>query len=260
MPDPPARESAWVRFWHVPLRAERLAGMRILLGGALLAEQFLQYLPHLLEFYGSAGIAPAGLHDRWQLRHWRWTVLFFNSDDPTTLYSVFALWVAVTVGFVLGWRTRLMNVAVWFLTLCFVNRNPCVLNGSDDTLLVGLFLLMLMPSGRAWSLDARRLRRRSREQAAGPAYVPAWTVRVLQIQLCLIYLSTGLVKLKGTGWFEGTWWDGTSIHYVLNYIWMSRWSYAQLPLPFWMTAPLSYVSVWWEVLFPLLVLHRWTRR
>src|SRR5262249_44951632 len=41
---------------------------------------------------------------------------------------------------------------------------------------------------------------------------------------------------------------------------MSRWSYAQLPLPLWVTATMTYVSVWWEVLFPLLVLFDATRR
>jgi uncharacterized membrane protein YphA (DoxX/SURF4 family) len=251
--------AAWARFWHVPLRAERLALMRILLGAALLTDLLFQYLPHFAEFFGPGGVAPAGRHDAYQLRHWRWTVLFFNTDNLAVLYPVFAAWVAATAALTAGWHTRLMNVAVWFLTMCFINRNPNILNGGDDTLQVGLFLLMLSPSGRALSLDARRLRKRGR-LPPGPAFTPAWPVRVIQIQLCLIYLSTGLVKLKGDGPFSGTWWDGTSIHYVLNYVTMSRWSFAQLPLPFWLTAALTYVSVWWEVLFPLLVLSRYTRR
>jgi hypothetical protein len=92
-------------------------------------------------------------------------------------------------------------------------------------------------------------------------------VRVLQIQLCMIYLTTGLAKLKGetfgegplTEWLTGNWWDGTAIHYVLNYTTKSRWAYAQFPIPLWITKPLTYLSVWWETLFPLLVLSRWTR-
>src|SRR5262249_30235447 len=160
----------------------------------------------------------------------RWTVLFFNTDDLAVLYPVFGLWVAATAALTLGWRTRLMNVVVWFLTMCFVNRNPRVLNGGDDVLQVGLFLLMLAPSGRALSLYARGLRR------PGAAFTPAWPVRVMQVQLCMIYLSTGLAKLKGDGLFSGTWWAGTSVHYALNDVTMSRWSFAQLPLPFWLTA------------------------
>jgi hypothetical protein len=248
----------WDWFWHEPVRAERLALMRILLGLALLADLLFQYLPHLEEFFGARGAAPAGLHDVFQLRHWRWTVALFNTDDLAVVYSVFGLLVFCTVCWTVGLATRLSNLAVWFLLMCFIYRNPNILNGGDDTLQVGVFLLLLSPCGRALSVDAWLRRRWGWQQ--GPATTPAWPVRVLQIQLCVIYFSTGLVKLKGE-WeggpfrFQGTWWEGSSIWYVLNYVTMSRWSYAQLPLPFWFTAVLTYVSVWWEVLFTFLVIE-----
>jgi hypothetical protein len=257
------RPSWWVRFWHEPVRAEGLALMRILLGVALLTDQLFQYLPNMAEFFGPHGVAPQGLHDRSQLANWRWTVLLFNTDDLFVVHAVFWVWVAATACFTLGLCTRLMNVVVWFLTMCFIYRNPNILNGGDDTLGVALFLLMLAPTGRALSLDAVLRRRLGAPDV--PAYVPPWSVRVLQVQLCMIYLSTGLIKLKGE-WglgepfrFAGTWWDGTSIHHVLNLFTMSRWSFAQLPLPFWLTAALTYGCVWWEALFTPLVLFRWTR-
>jgi hypothetical protein len=246
----------WSDFWHVPVRAERLALMRILLAVALLTDQLFQLLPNLPDFWGPEGVAPQGLFDRHQMREWHWTMLFFNTDHLPTLYVVFSIWVAVTVLFLAGWHTRVMNVLVWFLTLCFINRNPNILNGGDDALQVGLFLVMLGPSGHALSLDAWRRRRRGTPL---PRTIAAWPVRVLQFQLCMVYLSTGLVKLEGTGPFEGTWWDGTAIHYALNYVTMSRWSFAELPLPFWLTAIMTYSAVWWEVLFTPLVLNRWTR-
>ncbi|MCI0376936.1 MAG: HTTM domain-containing protein, partial [Gemmataceae bacterium] len=211
------------------------------------------------------GLAPAGTHDEWCLHNWRWTVLIFNTDDLVFLMSVFWLRVALTVGFLVGWHTRLMNAGVWFLTLCFINRNPVLKNGADDVLMAGLFLLLLSPSGKALSIDAWLARRKlSPEQARLPAYTAAWPVRVLQIQLCIIYLTTGLAKLlrvawDGDGWFQGTWWDGTAIHYTLSYVTMSRFSYAELPIPYWVTVVATYVSVWWETLFPLLVFWRHTR-
>jgi uncharacterized membrane protein YphA (DoxX/SURF4 family) len=250
--------SRWTRFWHVPVRAERLAFTRILFAVSLLTDQLFQIWPHLDDFFGPGGVGPAGLYDRWKTSTWHWTVLLFNHDAPEVFYPLFLLWVGVTVAYLLGCCTRTMNVAVWFLSFCFQSRNATLLNGGDETLNVGLFLLMWMPSGTTLSVDAW-LRRRRGLAPAGPPLVPAWGVRILQIQLAVIYLSTGLVKLKGVN-FEGTWWDGTSIHYVLNYVTMSRISYAQLPLPFWLTATMTYVSVWWETLFPLLVLNRWTRR
>jgi hypothetical protein len=251
---------AWTRFWHEPVRAERLALTRILLALCLLAQQLSEYLPNFAHFFGPEGVAPAGLHDASRLVRWYWTPVFFHTDDLRVLYAVFTLWVVCTIAFLFGWHTRLMSVAVWLLTLCFLNRNPGLTTGSDDVLRVGLFFLVLSPCGLALSLDSRRLRRRGR-LAPRPAYTPAWPLRLLQVQLCMIYLSTGLAKLKADDWnFEGNWWDGTAIHYVLNLVNMSRWSFAQLPLPFWMTAAATYVSVWWETLFTPLVLCRWTRK
>ena len=59
---------------------------------------------------------------------------------------------------------------------------------------------------------------------------------------------------------EGTWWEGTSIHYALYYLTMCRVSPASLPVPFWLTATATYVTLAWEVFFPLLVAFRATRR
>ena len=197
--------SRWNRFWHEPLRAERLALMRILLGVALLAQQFVEFVPNMEEFFGPTGYAPAGLLDQTQLDDWNWTMLIFNADDPAVVYPVFGLWVACTLAFTVGFWTRLMNVAVWLLTMSFLARNFFLLDGGDDTLQICVFLLLLSPSGRALSVDAWLRRRRGGD--AGPVYTPAWPVRVIQIQLCVIYCTSGWIKLAGTDWFVGTWWD-----------------------------------------------------
>jgi hypothetical protein len=250
--------SAWGRFWHAPVRAERLALMRILLGVALLGQQLLEYLPHLHEFFGPDGVGYAGLHDHAQLRSWQWPMLVFNTDDMRIVYAALGLWMAVTLAFTVGWHTRVANAGVWFLTLSFMARNPLILDGGDSTLQVGIFLLLLSPCGRALSVDAWRRRRRGLK--VGPVYTEAWPVRLIQIQLCVIYCTSGLAKWKGEGPFEGTWWDGTSIHNVLNDMMLNRWSYAALPVPLWITAPLTYLCVAWEVFFPLLVVFRPTRK
>jgi uncharacterized membrane protein YphA (DoxX/SURF4 family) len=256
--------TVWQRFWHEPLRAERLAITRILLAFCLLTDQLFQYAPYLAVFYGPEGVAPAGVHDEWTLGQWRWTVLIFNTDDMLIVGISFWLRVAVTAAFLVGWHTRLMNVVLWFMTLCFINRNPALRNFAEDVLMAGLFLLMFAPSGRAFSLDRRRELRKRGIAAAPPAMTPAWPVRLVQIQVCTIYLATGLAKLfrgfDGTNLFEGTWWDGSSLHYVLNDTTMGRRSYAEFPVPFWLSATLTYLSVWWEVLFTPLVLFQRTRK
>jgi hypothetical protein len=252
-----------VRFWHEPVRAERLALTRILVGVSILTDLLFQYLPRLEDFFGPRGVAPQGLHDAFQLRQWYWTMIVFNIDDPAVLYPFFWGTVAVVAAWTIGLFTRVMNVAVWLIMLCWIGRNGNILNGGDDTMQVAVFLLLLSPSGRALSVDAWL--RRCWGGPPGPVWTEPWPIRLFQIQLAVIYCTTGLAKLLAppiTGGPDdpiGTWWAGTSVHYVLNYVTMSRWSFAQLPLPFWLTAALTYSSVWWEVLFPVLVLFRGTR-
>src|SRR5262245_63044917 len=110
----------WQRFWHEPVRAERLAITRIFLGLALLTDQLIQYLPHFAMFYGPEGVAPAGVHDEWLLSQWRWTILIFNTDNLLIVGILFWLRVAITVAFLVGWHTRIMTVLLYFLTMAFI--------------------------------------------------------------------------------------------------------------------------------------------
>jgi hypothetical protein len=285
-----AKASAWTRFWHAPVRAERLAITRIFFGMTLLADQLFQYLQHFADFFGPGGVGFEGLHDEFMASRWHWTILFFQTDNLNVVYAVFWVWMAATLAFTLGWQTRLMNILVWLGTMCFITRNPNLKNGGDDVLQVGLFLLMLSPCGKALSLDRLLARRRRRarslpdDPAFDPPMTPAWPVRLIQIQLCVLYLTTGLAKLaralpvgKDDDFFTalgklvgaeplgpdekwGTWWQGTSIWYVLHDCTMARRAFAEFPIPFWITAVATYMSVWFETLFPLLMLSRWTRK
>ena len=241
----------WSDFWHKPLRAETLAFTRILVVTALLSDQLVQYLPSLAHFFGPEGIAPQGVNDGYLARTWRWPMLFFYSDDMTLVSIVFGVWVAATVGFLVGWRTRTMAFLVWLGAMCFLQRNPNLKNGGDDVMQLCLFLLMISPCGDALSLDARK----KRALEPGPRYIRPWSVRLFQIQLCVIYFTTGIAKLKGD-----TWWEGTSVHYALNDITMGRWSFADFPMPFWVTATLTWATLVFEVGFPLFALIRPTRK
>ena len=150
---PLVKSSWWTRFWHDPVRAEPLALFRVLLGVSLLGDQLFQLLPNIDEFFGPHGVAPAGLHDYYMVKYGRWTIWRSTTMPRCGLSALRRLGrghVPVD-GRVLH---AAMNVAVWLQTMCFVNRNVNILNGGDDTLQVGVFLLMLSPCGRALSFDA----------------------------------------------------------------------------------------------------------
>ncbi len=239
----------WESFWHDPVAAERLALLRICSGLALLTDQLLQYLPYLDYLFGPHGMGAEGLNDRWMSNNWRWPVAFFTTDNMFILGSTFALWVLSAVMLTFGFKTRWAALLAWFLTFCFFARNSNVKNGGDDIIQIVLFWLIFLPTNRALAWDARKLE--------GPQQTSGWGVRVLQIQMCMMYTSTGVAKLRGG--FDGTWLSGTSLHYVYNDFSLVRWSFAQFPMPLWMTAPMGYVSLVFEVCFIPLVLYSKTR-
>src|SRR5262245_4524911 len=101
---------AWEWFWHEPVRAERLALMRIGVGLALLTDQLLQYLPFWGYLFGTNGTGSFELNESWMLANWRWPLLFFTSDDQTVLALWFVLWVLSAIAVTVGYKTRVAAV------------------------------------------------------------------------------------------------------------------------------------------------------
>jgi hypothetical protein len=112
-----------------------------------------------------------------------WTVLLVSA-------------IALTV----GWHSRLAALAVLLLTLSFEWRNPSVFNSGDNLFRIEALFVAMSPCGAALSLDRRR--------ATGSfwsAQIRApWVVRLMQVQLSLIYLTTVRVKMSGQAWPNGT--------------------------------------------------------
>jgi len=79
-----------------------------------------------------------------------------------------------------------------------------------------------------------------------------WALRLLFVQMMFIYFCNGLYKATGTDWHKGN-----SLYYVLGDITLTRWSFAQFHLPYWLTRALTYSVLVWEVGFPFLVVVPW---
>jgi hypothetical protein len=253
-----------VDFWARPVRAEPLALFRVLLGTVGFASVLVSLGPQLDLFLGPDGLYPsAGLAD-WCRSRGRFSLLLGPSGIPflqdwlpgrwTTAWAawgadylnvrvLFGLWLTALACVALGLASRLAAAVAWLLTVSFHNRLWWLLNGGDFLLCTGLFYLMLAPAGAAMSLD-RLLRR----PGAARPLIPAWPVRLMQIQLCLLYLGTGLAKL------ESDWLRGEAAYWVLNDLSLSRWSYCLLPVPLFVCRLLSWGTVAFELGFPVFVL------
>jgi hypothetical protein len=186
----------------------------------------------------------------------RWTELAWHGEVGP-LRAAMVAWVVSIVLLLLGVCTRASAIATWVLSLSFDNLNWYITNAGDQIRGLALFYLMLTPCGAAWSVDRWLARRRSAGSTApvaGPVYVYPWALRLLFLQMVCIYFCNGLYKVVGPDWQEGA-----SLYYVLCDLPLSRFSYAQLPVPYALTRYLSWSVLVWELSFPVLVLIRWTR-
>ena len=95
---------------------------------------------------------------------------------------------------------------------------------------------------------------RLKRRPPGPVYVHPWPICLIFVQMIFMYWINGLSKLFGE-----TWLDGSSLHYVLGDIALTRFSQVAWPIPFYLTCLLSWTVLAWENLFPLLVLFKWPR-
>jgi hypothetical protein len=254
-------------FWRKPVRAESLALFRIALGTTIFVS-LLTLIPDLDPFLNVC--SPEAL-DSWVGRTGRFCMLRAPTTSPylkeplptewienwnligenrAVIQSLFALWLVSLLSLTLGFYTRTSAIIAWFLAVSFHNRLVWTLNGGDALYRAGLFYLMIAPAGAVWSIDHWRRMRSAPAEEAGPMFIPPWSVRLIQIQLCMVYSFTGLAKI-GSDWN-----NGEALYWVLNDIALTRWPYARLPVPLGLCKLASWTTLAWEISFPLLVLFR----
>lgn len=194
--------AAWERFWFAPQSTATLALVRIAVG--LLALGWgLSLLPDLLAFFGSDGVI-ATQPDQGKAV---WGLLeVFPSDAAVVIAYVILLAASVTL--ILGFWSRLSALLVFVALLSFARRSPWVLNSGDGLVRIVAFYLVLAPSGAALSLD--RLRAHRDRFWEFPERAP-WALRLIQIQVSVLYVSTAWQKVRGI-----TWNDGTAVSYSLR--------------------------------------------
>jgi hypothetical protein len=243
----PLNRSAW---WTEPVPAERLAALRIGLAAVLLLDLFTTYLPHAGDFFGANSLGSRDVV-AWmgQAPSWRWSLLR-SVDDARLLTAAIGVWIVATFCLLVGFWSRLSAVLVWVLAVSFTNLNPYIVNAGDDVRDIVLLYLLLSPCGAVWSLDRWWQTRRAQDPKR--VQVQPWPLRLLFIQMALIYFCNGVYKVCGSEWRTGE-----SLYYVLSDLTLARWSYTQVPIPLWVTRLLSWAVMVWEVSFPLLVMLPW---
>jgi hypothetical protein len=232
----------WRTFWFRPEPAYTLGLVRVAFGG-LSVVWALVLLPDLIDLFGERGAMrlPPPLPYQWGLFE------IWSSDQA--LVIGWALLLVSAIAMTIGWHSRVASLMVFVLIVSFLQRDPDIFNGGDVVIRVEALFLALSSGGAALSLDQRR---RTGSFWSAQSRAP-WPVRLMQIQLSLIYLFTVQVKLEGT-----TWLNGTAVSYSLQ-----NKEYRLLPVPQWIvTNPvLTNVATWGTLAIELAIgILVWNRR
>lgn len=168
-----------------------------------------------------------------------WSI-WFHIQEPSTIAVVHAGVLVIFLLFSAGVATRVTSVLAWAAALSYIHRSPATLFGMDAVMASLLLYLMIGPSGSALSVD-RLIERWWRKQRGEELPPPApssganFAIRLMQIHFCIIYAASGLSKLQG-----GAWWNGTAL-----------WGVMANP-------EFNPVHVWWyREMLTFLCHHRW---
>ena len=245
---------AGVRFWTQPLRAEPLALMRVCSAVSILVSALWSVGPNLSLYWFPDGLIPSEASQAYVRDYDRFSVLLW-ADTAAEIAAWFWVWVLSLIGVALGCLTRLSCVVAWVLAVSFNMSAVWALNGGDDVAVQLLFYLMLSPCGAVYSLDAGRRRRaaiRRGETLDAARLVAPWSIRLIQIQLIIVYLLGGLNKLNLST--TNDYLTGEALYWVFNDVTLTRWSFNSLPLPMLICRLASWLTIVFELSFGALVL------
>ncbi|RMF42833.1 MAG: hypothetical protein D6753_06560 [Planctomycetota bacterium] len=139
----------------------------------------------------------------------QWSPLFSIPASPALVRGCLAVMSVNAVLMTAGVFSRWQAAMLFFWMVSFQHRNPLILDGEDTVFRLFAFYLMWMP------MDARlSLWRALRGAPAVPlrATQPlAWPIRLMQLQMCFLYLSAAWSKWQGAAWR-----DGSALFYVIQ--------------------------------------------
>jgi hypothetical protein len=184
---------------------------------------------------------------------WEWSLLDWITS-PLGVRIFFIACIVSALMMTIGLLSRLSTLLTFVGMLSLTFRNPALTYGGDTLIRIVLFYLCFAPTGRTWSVDHWF---RSRRAQGGFLRAPGWPLLLIQAQICIVYFTSGLNKLHGAAWIEGS-----AVSTLLANPAFSR-------LPSSLLAGSSFVGLFlrivdwvtlaWETSFPFLIGYKRTR-
>lgn len=209
-------------------------------------------LPFAADYYSDNGVISG--HIDILRSEYRFSILD-ELGSPESVYFFYLILIISTIMLLVGKYTRASAIISFVLLASFHEKNVFILDSAETLMRLMVFYLALAPSSKYFSLDAIKKRRSlTPEDFKRWQKGPIWTRRLMQIQLAVVYLFAFLPK---TGI---TWKSGTAIYYFLSNHHFARFSFDFLGSFLWLTIIATYATLLIELLFPMLVWFKPTKK
>ncbi|WP_438487203.1 HTTM domain-containing protein [Streptomyces sp. S186] len=227
---------------------------RIVLGAIGLYYYLRDYL-HRSFLWGPEGVWP---WENFTGSHNGGFSVYSLSRSETWFQLAFHAGAVIALLFMLGWKTRAMTVLHYIFLWSLQQRNPLLLDGGDNATVIALVFFVFIDSGSRISLDARLRRRKQVKPDAGSmryriaSLLHHAGLLAVILQVCTIYLVSGMYKVQGERWQ-----NGTALYYVLRvgeFGWpgVNHLIYEHATL----VVAMTYATVFFQLAFSFLLLKR----
>jgi len=151
----------------------------------------------------------------------------------------------------LGYRTRIVTILIFAFTVSLHARNPLILNGGDDLLRLLLFWSIFLPMSTVWSIDSAM---NTLKPTKVKHHFSVASIGII-LQVLIVYITTFLFK-NHPFWFE----EYSAVHYIVNAdVFVSKLGLILKNVPE-ILPPLTFTSIWLELIGPILVFVPWFNR
>jgi hypothetical protein len=225
----------WERFWWAEVDGRSVLATRILFGISALGVSCLRFWN--MDFYNEKSLAlkseALGLMGSSIQPLWTWT--FWPDSWALVMQIILTL---LLLAFTVGWIRRPFIFLAWVIHMGFMQRNFAASMGVDSMIMVFLFYLSFVEVWKKTNYDG----------------LSRVMIRMIQVHMAIIYCYTGLEKLRGSSW-----WEGSALWLVFNNTQISLFDLtwiAHFPV---LLALLAHSTVIFELFFPAFVMNPKTK-
>lgn len=219
-------------FLKIDYRSAR--AFRLLLGLGLFFD-LINRIRNASYFYTEDGMLPKEV---WQelfgIKAYNWSFHFFENE--ILVVAVLAIHLILTLGLILGRYERIASVVLWILMLSLNGRNPFLFYGGEKLMTALLLISIFIPDSKSKGTSKQI------KTLAGIGGA------LILVQTAILYAGSGISKLQGKGWTDGSAMGDILQMNLLTYP-LGRWFGQFETLNYLLTFTVPYV----EIILPILL-------